>query len=104
MIELTDAAKARVRELLNDETGNRLRVFVQNGGCSGFEYGMAFDDVREGDEVLEMEGFTLLIDPESVPALTGVTVDFVESLTGSGFTFVNPNARSSCGCGHSFSA
>jgi iron-sulfur cluster assembly accessory protein len=104
MIEMTDAAKARVKELLNDETGSRLRMFVQSGGCSGFEYGMAFDDVREGDEVLEMEGFTLLIDQESAPALSGVKVDFVESLTGSGFTFVNPNARSSCGCGHSFSA
>ncbi|MCU0725673.1 MAG: iron-sulfur cluster assembly accessory protein [Planctomycetes bacterium] len=104
MIEMTDAARARVKELLNDETGNRLRVFVQSGGCSGFEYGMAFDEVREGDEVVEMDGFSLLVDQDSARALSGVKVDFVESLTGSGFTFMNPNARSSCGCGHSFSA
>ena len=101
---LTDAARSRVKQLLNDETGNRLRVFVQGGGCSGFEYGLAFDEPRDGDEVVEMEGFSILVDKWSVPYLEGVTVDFVEDPMGSGFKFANPKAKGSCGCGHSFSA
>ena len=103
MLSLSEAAKSRVKELINDETGNRLRVFVQGGGCSGFEYGIAFDDPRDGDEVLSMEDFEILIDKWSLPFLDGVNVDYVESIAGAGFKFENPNSSGSCGCGHSFS-
>ena len=102
MLNVTDAASNRVKELMNEETGGNLRVFVQGGGCSGFEYGVAFDDERDGDRKLEMGGFTVLIDKWSRPFLDGVTVDFVDDLMGSGFKFQNPNATGSCGCGKSF--
>ena len=104
MLAMTDAAKDRVKELISEETGQSLRVFVQGGGCSGFEYGLAFDEEREGDQILEEEGFSILVDKWSLPLLDGVKVDFVESMTGHGFQFENPNATGSCGCGHSFSA
>ena len=103
MLMLTDAAKSRVKGLINDETGSTLRVFVQGGGCSGFQYGLAFDEKRDGDEEQEMDGFTILMDKWSLPYLDGVTVDYVDGLTGAGFKFDNPNATGSCGCGHSFS-
>ena len=103
MLAMTDAARSRVKELLNDETGSDLRVFVQGGGCSGFEYGLAFDEEREGDEIFEEDGFRILVDKWSRAYLDGVKVDFVESLSGHGFEFENPNASGSCGCGHSFS-
>jgi iron-sulfur cluster assembly protein len=103
MLTMTDSAKSRVKNLINDETGKNLRVFVQGGGCSGFQYGLAFDEKREGDEEIEMDGFTVLVDKWSGPYLDGVTVDFVDGLTGAGFKFDNPNATGSCGCGHSFS-
>ena len=104
MLAMTDAAKDRVKELISEETGQSLRVFVQGGGCSGFEYGLAFDEEREGDQILEEEGFSILVDKWSLPLLDGVKVDFVESMTGHGFQFENPNATGSCGCGQSFSA
>ncbi len=104
MLTMTEAALARVKSLINGETGSRLRVFVQGGGCSGFEYGLAFDEPRDGDEEYPMDGFSLLVDKWSQPYLEGVKVDYVETLQGSGFKFDNPNARGSCGCGHSFSA
>ena len=103
MLNMTDSAKERVKNLINDETGNHLRVFVQGGGCSGFQYGLAFDEKRDGDEEIEMDGFTILVDKWSGPYLDGVTVDYVDGLTGAGFKFDNPNATGSCGCGHSFS-
>ena len=104
MLAMTEAAKSRVLELITEETGTGLRVFVQGGGCSGFEYGLAFDEEREGDEVLEEDGFRILVDERSRPFLDGVKVDFVETLAGQGFQFENPNASGSCGCGGSFSA
>lgn len=103
MLVMTEAAKSRIQESITEETGARLRVFVQGGGCSGFEYGLAFDDERDGDEVIEMDGFTLLVDRWSRAYLDGVTVDWVESVMEEGFRFDNPNASGSCGCGHSFS-
>ena len=103
MITMTDAAKERVKHLVNEETGSKLRIFVQGGGCSGFQYGLAFDEERDGDEKMEMDGFTILVDKWSLPYLDDVTVDFVDSLTGAGFKFDNPNATGSCGCGSSFS-
>jgi iron-sulfur cluster assembly protein len=103
MLTLTDAATNRVKDLVNEETGTCLRIFVQGGGCSGFQYGLAFDEPRDGDDKIEMEGFTILVDKWSKPYLDDVTVDFVDSLTGAGFKFENPNSTGSCGCGQSFS-
>ena len=104
MLVMTDTARNRVKELINEETGSQLRVFVQGGGCSGFEYGLAFDEKRDGDEVLEMDEFSILMDKWSLPFLDGVKVDYVDGLQAQGFKFENPNATGSCGCGHSFSA
>ena len=82
-----------------------LRIAISGGGCSGFQYGMSLEEARsEDDTVLEYGSVTLLVDPLSAPLLDGVTVDFVDSLNGSGFKFENPNASSSCACGSSFSA
>ena len=103
MLTLTDAALARVKDLINEETGSSLRIFVQGGGCSGFQYGLAFDESRDGDDTIEMEGFNILVDKWSKPYLDEVIVDFVDSLTGAGFKFENPNSSGSCGCGSSFS-
>ena len=104
MMVLTDACQVAREAIAQRRDGKWLRVFVQGGGCSGFEYGLAFDEPRDGDEVIEMEGFSILVDKWSVPYLEGVTVDFVEDPMGSGFKFANPKAKGSCGCGHSFSA
>lgn len=103
MITLTELAAEKVR-LLGAQEGKvgPLRVFVTGGGCAGYSYGMAFDEVREDDEVVEQHGVQIVIDRESLPLLRGATIDYVESLTGSGFTIDNPNAVRSCSCGHSF--
>ncbi len=103
----TDAAVAKVRDLIIDE-GNpelKLRVFVTGGGCSGFQYGFTFDEiVNEDDTAVEKEGVTLLIDPMSYQYLMGAEIDYTESIEGSQFVIRNPNAVSTCGCGSSFSA
>ena len=82
-----------------------LRIAISGGGCSGFQYGMSLEEAKsEDDTVLEYGARKVLVDPGSAPLLEGVTVDFVDSLNGSGFKFENPNASSSCACGSSFSA
>jgi len=82
-----------------------LRIAISGGGCSGFQYGMTLEEIISEDDVVEQQGaVTLLVDPLSAPLLDGVTVDFVDSLSGSGFKFENPNASASCACGSSFSA
>lgn len=82
-----------------------LRIHVQGGGCSGLQYGMKLEaEKAEDDTVVELDGITIIVDPFSAPMLSGVKVDFVESLTGSGFKFENPNASGGCACGQSFSA
>ena len=82
-----------------------LPVVVQPGGCSGFSYGMALDDAPLGDDVInEVEGLRVIVDSFSAGHLQGAKVDYVDSLMGAGFTVLNPNAVSSCGCGHSFSS
>ena len=105
LISMTDKANAKVRELLVAE-GNpalALRVYVAGGGCSGLQYGMALDDsVMDGDTVLERDGIRLLVDSESLGFIEGAEIDYVDSLMGAGFTVNNPNAVSSCSCGHSF--
>lgn len=103
----TDSAAAKVKELV-DEEGNpelKLRVFVQGGGCSGFQYGFTFDEVRNDDDTaMEKNGVTLLIDSMSYQYLVGAEIDYSEGLEGAQFVIKNPNATSTCGCGSSFTA
>jgi len=107
MINVTVAAASKISELLVEENkpDAGLRVFVQGGGCSGFQYGLMIDE-GEGDAstdaVVQVNGVKLLVDPISARYLTGAEVDFVDNITGGGFTIKNPNAKSTCGCGSSF--
>lgn len=106
MITLTsDAVKAVNRFIRGaDKPIAGLRINVESGGCSGFKYGMKLEEVKaDNDSLLAFDGFNLLIDEASAPLLQGVTMDFVETMESSGFTFENPNASQSCGCGKSFS-
>ena len=80
----------------------KLRVFVEGGGCSGFQYGMSFDLPKPGDQTFETEGVQVLVDPTSLAYLTGTSIDFDDGLQGKGFEIRNPNAQSTCGCGKSF--
>jgi len=105
MIQLTDNAVTKVKAMLeaDDKQGYALRVAVQGGGCSGFQYGLTFEnEERDNDTVLEFDGLRVYIDENSQTYLKDVTVDYVESLQGSGFKIENPNSQGSCGCGHSF--
>jgi iron-sulfur cluster insertion protein len=107
MINVTVAAASKISELMVEENKPEagLRVFVQGGGCSGFQYGLMIDE-GEGDAstdaVVEVNGVKLLVDPISARYLSGAEVDFVDNITGGGFTIKNPNAKSTCGCGSSF--
>ena len=106
MINVSPTAASKINELLAEEnkTGSGLRVFVQGGGCSGFQYGLMIEeDGGVGDQVYESNGVRLFVDPVSVSYLKGAEVDFVDTVTGGGFTIKNPNATSTCGCGSSFS-
>ena len=102
----TDSAAAKVADLVAEE-GNpdlKLRVFVQGGGCSGFQYGFTFDEVvNEDDTPMTKNGVTLLIDPMSYQYLVGAEIDYSEGLEGAQFVIKNPNATTTCGCGSSFS-
>jgi len=104
MIQLTDKAVIKVRELEAEKAteGQLLRIFVEAGGCSGFEYGMSFDHPKDGDERLESNGVAFLVDETSREYLDGSIVDFDDGLSGKGFDIQNPNASSTCGCGRSF--
>jgi iron-sulfur cluster assembly protein/iron-sulfur cluster insertion protein len=104
MITLTDSAVSQIRQLEQEKAseGQLLRIFVEAGGCSGFEYGMSFDDQKEGDKVLESNGVSFLIDETSLEYLDGSEVHFDDGLNGKGFDIRNPNASSTCGCGRSF--
>jgi iron-sulfur cluster assembly protein len=107
VLELTASASEHVRTLMKKESkvGASLRVSVVGGGCSGLSYKMGFEDQpASGDKVFEQNGVQLLIDPRSALFLSGMVIDYVDGLNGSGFTFSNPNAKKSCGCGTSFSA
>lgn len=106
IISFTDNAVAKIKEVLTEENDASLmfRVFVQGGGCSGFQYGFTLDnEIAEDDQVYEKDGVKMLVDPMSYQYLIGSTVDYVENLTGSQFTIENPQATSTCGCGSSFS-
>ena len=105
-LNFTTAAAAKVRELVQEE-GNAalaLRVYIQGGGCSGFQYGFEFDENRaEDDLAVDTDNVTLLVDPRSLQYLMGSEVDYTESLQGAQFVIRNPNAKTTCGCGSSFS-
>ena len=109
MINVSENAAAKINELLAEENklGSGLSVFVQGGGCSGFQYGLMIDEGNgdpESDQVFEVNGVRLLVDPVSLRYLRNAEVDFVDNNMGGGFTIKNPNAKSTCGCGSSFSA
>ncbi len=106
MVTLTDIATEKVKAFLGSEnattSGAGLRVGVRGGGCSGFQYSLALDEQRDDDQVFEHQGIKVLVDPASLRYVDGSTVDFTESLMGSGFEVQNPNVVASCGCGSSF--
>jgi iron-sulfur cluster assembly protein len=106
LISLTPVAAAKIRQLMAEEPDGEslvLRVAIQGGGCSGFQYGLGFDSSSaEGDIELELEGVRVVVDPFSAPYLQGSTVDFLNTIQEAGFKIDNPNAVASCGCGHSF--
>lgn len=108
MISVTETAAEKINELLIEEgkTGSGLRMYVQGGGCSGFQYGLMIDEGTgdaDSDKVFEVNGVRLLVDPISLRYLQNAEVDFVDNHQGGGFTIKNPNAKSTCGCGSSFS-
>ena len=107
IVELTESAKTQVKALLDKENKDPnefgLRLAIKGGGCSGLSYDMKFDAIKEKDIIQDQDGFKVFIDPKSAIYLKGMTVDFDDGLTGKGFTFGNPNATNTCGCGESFS-
>jgi iron-sulfur cluster assembly accessory protein len=104
LVSLTPAAAVKISALMAEETDvSVLRVAIEGGGCSGFQYGLGFDrGAQEGDHAFECEGVKVVVDPFSAPYLSGAVVDYLETIQESGFKIDNPNAVSSCGCGHSF--
>jgi iron-sulfur cluster assembly protein len=105
MLTLTDKGAEKVQEFLAGQDGPQvtgLRVGVRGGGCSGFQYLLAFDEQRDGDTVVTERGIKLLVDNSSIPYVQGSTIDYVESLQGAGFQVNNPNVVAACGCGSSF--
>src|SRR5438445_1066 len=106
MITITDKGAEKVQEFLRTQPSDigmaGLRVGVRGGGCSGFQYQLAFDEQREGDVVFESHGLKLLVDRESLQFVSGSTIDYEESLQGAGFKVSNPNVVAACGCGSSF--
>lgn len=105
VVTISEAAAFQIKDMMkqNEEEGSFLRVAVKGGGCSGLSYGMGFEqEVSENDRQDEQHGIKIIINKEDAPILTGVQIDFKQSLMGGGFTIDNPNAIASCGCGSSF--
>ncbi|MFB6283925.1 MAG: iron-sulfur cluster insertion protein ErpA [Halobacteria archaeon] len=105
LLTLTDTAAEKAREIIEskDLEGYGIRIYIQQGGCSGYSYGMQFDDdVSDDDHLIELKGVKLIVDEHSAEYLEGSEVDYVESLQSTGFDINNPNAKSTCGCGESF--
>jgi iron-sulfur cluster insertion protein len=106
MVTISAVAEQKIRELIKEEQDAvGLRVYVRGGGCHGYQYGMAFESkIGEDDSVLEKGDIKIIMDSQSAPLLSGAEVDYVDSLQGSGFSIKNPQAKTTCGCGSSFSA
>lgn len=106
MVTVTDVAASKIKELMVEEQDAvGLQIYVRGGGCHGYQYGMAFESkVGEDDTVIEKQGIQVILDPQSAPLLSGAEVDYVDSVQGSGFSVKNPQAKTTCGCGSSFSA
>jgi iron-sulfur cluster assembly accessory protein len=106
VVKVTEAAAAKLKDLMAKDgvEGQGLRVRVKGGGCSGYEYQLAFDTPKEGDQVFEEGGVKVVVDPKSLLFLAGTEIDFQDGLTGTGFAIKNPNSKGSCGCGQSFQA
>ncbi len=107
MITLTESAQKAISRFIKgaESPVQGLRISVTGGGCSGMQYGLALEESPSNDDtIIDVDGLKLFVDPYSAPMLNGVTVDFLDSMEGSGFKFDNPNAKASCGCGNSFSA
>jgi iron-sulfur cluster insertion protein len=106
MITITAKAEEKIKELMKEEKDVvGLRIYVRGGGCHGYQYGMSFEDkMGDDDTVIEQGGVKVLLDSQSAPLLQGAEVDYVDSLQGSGFSVKNPQAKTTCGCGSSFSA
>jgi iron-sulfur cluster assembly accessory protein len=106
VITLTPSAAEEVKTILTqpENAGKTLRIYVEQGGCSGLQYSMTFDERRPDDLAAEMHGVAVLVDPFSAKYLRGTVVDFSDALTSGGFKIANPNAKQSCGCGKSFEA
>lgn len=105
MITLTESAIGQVKKVIGEQAASYvgIRVGVEGGGCSGFQYTLKLEQAsREGDDVVQVEGFQLLVDPQSMVYLDGTEIDYVETLQAAGFRFNNPNVTGSCGCGESF--
>ena len=103
MISLTEIAAKKIKTLLLDKEETGIRAGVQGGGCSGFTYQLKFDNKKDTDREIDSHGVKLYVDPKSYLYLMGTEIDFVDELNQSGFKFVNPNAKRTCGCGESFS-
>jgi iron-sulfur cluster assembly accessory protein len=107
LLSLTDAAVDKVKFFatsMPDSLGKPLRIFLQGGGCSGFQYGFQFDEKKADDNVIEQGGITVLVDPQSATYLKDCTVNYIEDFRGAGFSVENPNSTGGCGCGKSFQA
>ncbi len=106
MITITEKAEQKILELMKEEQDTiGLRIYVRGGGCHGYQYGMAFESkLSDDDTVIEKGGVKVILDSQSAPLLNGAEVDYVDSLQGSGFSIKNPQAKTTCGCGSSFSA
>jgi iron-sulfur cluster insertion protein len=106
MLTITTKAEEKIKELMKEEQDTvGLRVYVRGGGCHGYQYGMAFESkLGDDDTVIEKGDVKVILDSQSAPLLNGAEVDYVDSLQGSGFAIKNPNAKTTCGCGSSFTA
>jgi len=108
MVTVTERAASKIKELMAEEPEDEiqvLRVAIQGGGCSGFQYAFGFDrGAQDGDNEIEMHGVRVVVDPSSAPYLVGSEIDFVDALMGAGFAINNPNVQAACGCGSSFQA
>ncbi len=106
MVTITDMAEKKIKELMTEEPETvGLRIYVKGGGCHGYQYGMAFESkTADDDTIIEKGDVKVIMDSQSVPLLSGAEVDYVESVQGSGFSIKNPQAKTTCGCGSSFSS